>query len=89
MKQFFDDDKASVGKVKKASPSIGKLSKTISPLKGYEVRGEDSGGFEKWYREWYFQPSRSKDYVLNVSLRREGMLLVDDAEIEFILDSMT
>ena len=87
-KSFYESDRATISKVRKASPSIGRLSKTIAATKGYELRGEDDVGIELWYREWYFKPSKAKDRVINVSLRRTGVALEDDPEIEFILESM-
>ena len=87
-KSFYESDRAAISRVRKASPTIGKLSKTITAAKGYEIRGENEIGLELWFREWYFKPSKAKDRVINVSLRRTGVVLEDDPEIEFILESM-
>jgi hypothetical protein len=88
LKRFFDDDRKSLTKVTKASAATIKLSRAIGSVRGYEVRGEDNVGLQFWYREWYIQPNWFKGFVLNVSLRRSGVLLDQDPEIEFLLDSM-
>ncbi|MCC7140040.1 MAG: hypothetical protein IT460_16590 [Planctomycetes bacterium] len=88
MRKYFEADKASLVKTKKATPTIARLSKRVPDGRGYEVRGEDDLGHDVWYREWYFKPEGSPGFVVVVSMRREGVILDPDPEIDAILESM-
>lgn len=88
LKSFFESDKASLRKVKRATAAVGTLSRGVPRSRGYEVRGEDDVGVTHWFREWYYK-SDVRRSVINVSLRRKGIVLDPDPEIEAMLESIT
>jgi hypothetical protein len=88
LKSYFESDKASLRKVQRATMAVGRLSKGVPDSRGYEVRGDGGSGLMRWYREWYYK-SDVRRSVINISLRREGIVLDPDPELDAILDSMT
>lgn len=87
LKSFFEADKASLRKVKRATAAVGRLSRGVPDSRGYEVRGEDEVGLMHWFREWYYK-SEVRRSVINISMRRKGIVLEPDPELEAILESM-
>lgn len=85
LKSEFEKDKASLHKVKRATSAVGKLSRGVPDSRGHEVRGEDRVGKVFWFREWFYKSDVTRS-VINVSLRREGLVLDVDPEIEAMLD---
>jgi hypothetical protein len=88
LKSDFEDDKASLVKVRRASPAVGKISRGLPSSRGYEVAGTDAQGTECLFQEWFFKSDVQRS-MLNISVRREGKDVEDDPEIDFILETMT
>ncbi len=87
LKRSMNDWRAQVARVKKISPTIGRLSKSIAGTRGFEVRGKDDLKDEFRVREWYWRSELWPMYVFNVVVLQTGGNLDRDPEMDKFLET--